>query len=209
MLSTWRERCQAVIESFTFDYDGVPADSQFVRHVLYRDIKRRVEAIGLSNRDVLEIGSSNGVIASYLSPRTLKVTGDYPAVDVSFMPEYADASYDVVILDQVLEHVKQPEAGVAEVRRVLRPGGYAIISLPFLIKIHGRPNDYSRFTEDGLRHLLREFRDVEVGQWGNRFTLNVTMRHGWLSTWQTRRRLLVFQQNEPEWPIVLWAVCRK
>jgi SAM-dependent methyltransferase len=202
------ERLKAAYESFRFQDEGLP-DQQFIRFCLYRDIKRMVARAALKDPDVLEIGSSNGVIASYLNAKTSRVTGDYPALDVCAMPEIGDERYDVVILDQVLEHVQAPAQAIAEVRRVLRPGGYAIIAVPFLIRIHGAPSDYWRFTADGLRHLLKDFRDVEIGQWGNRFTLRVVMRHGWLSVRQTRRRLMVYQDNEPAWPLTLWAICKK
>ena len=203
-----RKRARTVAASLTFRYEGLEA-IQFVRYCAYLDIRRLIASTGLQPRDVLEVGRSNGVIASYLNPVTHTVTGDYPAVDVSDMPQFADDSYDVVVVDQVLEHVRAPARAAAEIRRVLRPGGYAIVATPFLIRIHGDPDDYWRFTREGLKELFKDFSDVQTGQWGNRFTLRVIMRHGWLSSRVTRRRLLIDLTNEPEWPIVVWALCRK
>jgi SAM-dependent methyltransferase len=58
---------------------------------------------------------------------------------------------------EVLEHVQAPERAIAEIHRVLAPGGRLVLSTPFVFEIHEAPDDYYRFTEHGLRHLLREF----------------------------------------------------
>ena len=44
---------------------------------------------------------------------------------------YADNSFDFVITEDVFEHVRHPEKGFREIRRVLRPGGYHIFTVPF------------------------------------------------------------------------------
>ncbi len=63
---------------------------------------------------------------------------------------------------EVLEHADAPEQAISEIHRVLKKDGILLLSTPFLFEIHDRPNDYYRFTEFGLRHLLRGFRRVEV-----------------------------------------------
>jgi SAM-dependent methyltransferase len=68
-----------------------------------------------------------------------------------------DARYDFVVCTEVLEHVLQPFDAVAEIRRVLRPGGLLIASAPFNFRIHGPLPDCWRFTEHGWRSLLRDF----------------------------------------------------
>jgi SAM-dependent methyltransferase len=63
------------------------------------------------------------------------------------------ASLDTVLLTDVLEHIGQPDALIAEIRRVLRPGGRAIIGVPFLYWLHEEPHDHHRYTI----HKLRDF----------------------------------------------------
>lgn len=65
-----------------------------------------------------------------------------------------DAAYDTVLCSEVLEHVGEPEAAVAEMARVLRPGGTLILSVPFLARLHEEPHDYYRYTEHGLASIL-------------------------------------------------------
>ncbi|HTI67145.1 MAG TPA: class I SAM-dependent methyltransferase [Caulobacteraceae bacterium] len=73
-----------------------------------------------------------------------------------------DASIDNVILDSVIEHVPDPTAVVAEVRRILKPGGQIFINCPFMLPYHGYPKHYQNFTRDGLEHLLRDFSQARV-----------------------------------------------
>lgn len=67
---------------------------------------------------------------------------------------FADASFDTVLLTEVLEHVGDAEAAARELYRVLRPGGQALITVPYLYPTHEAPYDFRRFTHFGLRGLL-------------------------------------------------------
>jgi len=73
--------------------------------------------------------------------------------DLQAMP-LPDASYDTVVCTQTLHHVPDAGAALAEMARVLRPGGRLILSAPHLAWLHNEPHDYLRFTEHGLRRLL-------------------------------------------------------
>jgi SAM-dependent methyltransferase len=70
--------------------------------------------------------------------------------------------FDVVVISEVLEHVVDPPAVVANLLRLLRPGGRLVATVPFIFPIHDEPHDYYRYTHHGLAHLLREFRDVTI-----------------------------------------------
>jgi len=51
-------------------------------------------------------------------------------MDIHKMP-FADRSFDVVLCNHVLEHVDNDIVAMQEIHRVLRPGGFAILQVPF------------------------------------------------------------------------------
>jgi SAM-dependent methyltransferase len=69
---------------------------------------------------------------------------------------------DGILSIAVLEHVTDPRAHVAEMARVLKPGGRVLCLIPFLQGYHASPYDFQRFTSSGMKHLFREFEIVSV-----------------------------------------------
>lgn len=82
--------------------------------------------------------------------------------DISDLP-LADNSVDAAISEFVLEHTPNPEKIVAEMKRVLKPGGVIYISAPFVASFHSSPNDYYRWSKQGLRELLKDFQEEDCG----------------------------------------------
>lgn len=76
---------------------------------------------------------------------------------------------DCVICTEVLEHLAEPERCVAEAHRLLKPGGHMIGSVPFMYPVHGDPQDFRRYTADGLMRLLGSFATVDVRPMGGYF----------------------------------------
>ena len=66
---------------------------------------------------------------------------------------FADASVANMLCTQVLEHVFEPDHFLAELARVLAPGGSLLLTVPFLWDEHEQPYDYARYSSFGLRHL--------------------------------------------------------
>lgn len=65
--------------------------------------------------------------------------------------------FDLIILSQTIEHVKQPALAVQECFRLLKPNGFLILDSPFVYPYHGEADfdDYWRFSEKGLEVLLK------------------------------------------------------
>lgn len=67
---------------------------------------------------------------------------------------FDSGEFDSVLCNQVLEHVFEPDMFIAEVHRVLKPGGTLVLTVPFVWDEHEQPYDYARYSSFGLRHLL-------------------------------------------------------
>jgi SAM-dependent methyltransferase len=65
-------------------------------------------------------------------------------------------SFDTVVCTEVLEHVADPLKALREMHRVLKPGGYLVLSTPMYWPRHEVPYDYFRYPYDGLLHLVKE-----------------------------------------------------
>ena len=77
-------------------------------------------------------------------------------------------SVDTVISSDVLEHLPTPERAMAEIARVLSPGGHLVLNTPFLYRVHEAPHDFLRHTRYSLERLahvngLEVIALVEVG----------------------------------------------
>lgn len=76
----------------------------------------------------------------------------------------AEASFDSALCTAVLEHLEEPEQALRECYRILKPGGVAIYSVPFIWHLHEEPRDFYRFSKYGLDYLFRKtgFEVVEI-----------------------------------------------
>jgi SAM-dependent methyltransferase len=149
----------------------------------WRDLKPLLAA---AHGDVLDVGAGAQPYRPLL-PKDAR----YRAIDVKLageafgyeMPdtEYyegerwpvADASVDVVLATETLEHVPEPALFLAEARRVLRPAGRILLTVPFAARWHYVPHDYWRFTPSSLRNLLEGagFAEVVVHARGDEVTV--------------------------------------
>jgi SAM-dependent methyltransferase len=76
-------------------------------------------------------------------------------VDLGEPLPFEDESFDTVLCTSVLEHVDNPELAMGEIARVLRSGGHALVTVPFLYPTHEAPYDFQRYTHYGLSGLAR------------------------------------------------------
>lgn len=73
-----------------------------------------------------------------------------------------DEMFDIIVCTEVLEHTLDPFSAVKEIYRLLKPSGVLLLTVPFNFRIHGPLPDCWRFTEHGLKELLKNFSTVEL-----------------------------------------------
>jgi SAM-dependent methyltransferase len=161
------------------------------RFQLRRTIESAIEEH--AKGDVLEAGAGRSPYGGALSRCSTSITrldidsetGPDIVGDVQCMTEVADSSFDTVLSTQVLEHVPDPRATIAEFQRVLRPGGMLILTAPHLSMVHEVPHDYFRFTRYALTQLCESagFEVVEIHAVGGPLSfVGHTLSLGWLTT---------------------------
>lgn len=69
---------------------------------------------------------------------------------------FPNSTYSVIFSSQVLEHSFEPELLLSECRRVLRPNGMLLLTIPFMWPEHEQPWDSQRFTSFGLIYRLEK-----------------------------------------------------
>ena len=123
-----------------------------------------------------------------------------------------DETFDIIIAEQVWEHLLWPYRAGRNVYQMLRPGGYFLMQTPFLLRVHEIPTDCSRWTETGMKYFLAEcgfdLDKVKTGSWGNRMAAKANLKYGnnfpqyhpWL-----HRNL----KNDPRFPVQVWALAQK
>lgn len=131
---------------------------------------------------------------------------DFPEYDVCKEP--LAERYDLIIAEQVFEHLLWPYRAGRNVLAMLNPGGYFLVSVPFMVPIHNHPTDCTRWTEAGLKYFLAEcgfpLEEIQTGSWGNRRCVK-----------QNLDRFLYFRANlhslkkEDRFPVDVWALARK
>jgi SAM-dependent methyltransferase len=193
------------------------ARPHFTRYAMYERL-RSVVAQNIDSSDgaglsVLAI-SGSGPLATQIGLGSAELTNaDYPEYDLLSLP-MPDHSFDVVVSDQVLEHVEgSPFVALQESVRVTRPGGYVIHTTCFFNQVHCYPNDFWRFTPEGLRVLCRGVAEpIDVGGWGSLALLPVTwlgLRLRPVPRWRWHPLRWAAERDNPRWPVTTWVVARK
>lgn len=112
---------------------------------------------------ILDIGAADRWVAAHLANGTEYLALDYPVTGHKFYDAKPDifadacclpiasASCEGVVCLEVIEHIPDPASAIMEIARVLKPGGRAWLSMPFLYPMHNEPFDFQRYTEFGLR----------------------------------------------------------
>jgi len=191
-----KQAIKKALDAVHYDY------GHWARTVMYQECFRLVGGLNPGNLDTLEISGSNVWKSWEFKSFT---EANFPEFDICSMT--LPQRFDLIIADQVFEHLLWPYRAGRNVHSMLRPGGHFMVTTPFLIKVHDFPVDCSRWTELGLKHLLAEcgfpIDGIRTGSWGNRACVKANFRR-W--AWRGWFRSLA---NEPEFPVSVWALARK
>ena len=169
---------------------------------MMRECRKLLDALEPSPVDVLEISGT--------AYRTFGFeryeTAHYPTFDICTMT--TANKYDLIIAQQVFEHLRYPYRAARNVYAMLKAGGHFLIQTPFLVRVHQHPGDYCRWTADGLRYFLAEcgfsFEKIQTGAWGNRACIKANFRR-----WVPYRPWMHSLRNEPAFPYHVWALATK
>lgn len=183
--------------------EATSGGDQWQRVVMNDAIGAHIDSLGPAGLRAAEISGDSHAHRPWKAHTSL----DYPDFDLC-APVADRGTFDVVICEQVLEHVVDPWGAAANLRELTAPGGHVIVSTPFLIKVHELAlfgmNDYWRFTPRGLRALLEGAGLVvdTVDTWGN-----VPCVVGNLRRWSAYRDFHPLD-NDPELAVQVWAFAR-
>ena len=165
--------------------------------------------IGPENLDAAEISGQSGQAFNFRSHQSYA----YPDYDICAGPFLNDngeiMQFDVILAEQVWEHLDFPYAATRNVLKMLRPGGFFWLAVPFFARWHSFPTDCSRWSARGLGNFLVECgfdpEEIRAEQWGNR-DCAVRDMSPWWAIYNPARDTL---ENDPEFPVMSWAMARK
>jgi len=179
-------------------------DIMWSRVVMRAECKRLIENLNLANLNVLEISGTYWGGLPFKSYKNLL----FPGFDIC--NEKDSDKFDLIIAEQVFEHLLWPYRAARNVFQMLNDGGHFLVSTPFLLRIHEVPVDCSRWTETGLRYFLAEcgfdLAKIQTGAWGNRACVKANLD---LAGGVRYRRRLHSLKNEPDVPYHVWAFASK
>ncbi len=91
--------------------------------------------------------------------------------------DLADESVDALTSVFALEHVFEYDKAIAEMRRVLKPGGRLLLVVPFLYYYHAAPDDFFRFSLPALEKLVAPLEVLQRQALGSRGMLIAELLH--------------------------------
>jgi SAM-dependent methyltransferase len=177
------------------------------RVVLYRETAQIISALPVSSMDALEISGDRWADSGFRDYCSVH----FPSYDICAGP--LSRSFDMIIAEQVFEHLLWPHRAAKNVYEMLRPGGYFLVTTPFLQKVHNIPIDCSRWTETGIKYLLADcgfcLDDIQTWSWGNRTAAKANLKpyEHWFPLYNPmlHRKL----ENNPVFPVQVWALARR
>jgi SAM-dependent methyltransferase len=168
-----------------------------------RETQSFVESLEVTRMSALEISGDKWGRFPFKNYRHVH----FPEFDIC-QNTLGNAEYDFIVAEQVLEHILWPYRAVRNIHSMLRPGGWFVVTTPFLLRLHPIPHDCSRWTEEGMKYLLAEggfeLGRIQTGSWGNRACVKSNF-----ARWTSWKPWLHSLRNEPDFPVVVWAFAQK
>lgn len=170
------------------------------RQVMNAEVDNRVRNMPYSKLNVLEVSGTDWKDFGFKSYTSLS----YPKFDIC--KQTIDDRFDLIIAEQVFEHIEDPTAAAGNILEMLRPGGTFLITVPFLIKYHPSPLDMWRWTRPALKVFLEKegYTRVETFSWGNKECVIANLED-WPSYDEDRHSLV----NDESYPIMVWGFAHK
>src|SRR6056297_600419 len=151
--------------------------------MMQKATRRWIEALEPETLDTAEISGKFGRRFAFRSYTRFR----YPRHDICKGPFTNGAGeaeqFDLILANQVWEHLDRPYAATRHVREMLRRGGYFWVAVPFFVPMHAAPQDNSRWSARGLKNLLIEggfdADAIHSEQWGNRHVALRNLEEVW------------------------------
>lgn len=174
------------------------------RVVMNNATQTLVSSLDYKSFETLEISSSNSQWKSFGFKSYTSL--DYPAFDIC--KDNIPSKFDLIIAEQVFEHLKYPYKAGLNVFNSLSETGYFLITTPFLVKVHNHPIDCTRWTELGLKYFLEEvgfkLNNIVTGSWGSKECVVANFNN-----WVTYDPAIHSLINEEHLPYHVWALATK
>ncbi|HIE30065.1 TPA: class I SAM-dependent methyltransferase [Candidatus Poribacteria bacterium] len=127
-----------------------------------KSVRNLIDELG-TKAEILDLGAGTRRRAEHVINLEIETMPNVDIVaDGHYLP-FRSETFDAVILEAVLEHVQNPQQMVAEIRRILKKGGYICAAAPFLQGYHAAPHDYRRYTTSGFELLFADFQKLASG----------------------------------------------
>jgi SAM-dependent methyltransferase len=177
-------------------------DEHWIRVVMNRETAKIIGNLSVEKLHVLELSGERWKDGGFKSYTSLA----YPDYDICEIP--LKDRFDLIVAEQVFEHLLWPYKAANNVYEMLSNNGYFLVTTPFLIRIHNHPVDCSRWTETGMKYFLAEsgfsIDKIRTGSWGNKACLKANLKD-----WKRYCPWAHSLKNEPDFPLVVWAFAQK
>lgn len=181
------------------------------RFVMYNSIEKWIKKYCPAGEVLLVSERNEHSIRKMLGNKCHFTATNFPETDIMNLSKFGKNKFDIVVTDQVLEHVPNPFDAIKQISSVLKIGGIAINTSCSFNPIHDSV-DYFRFTPLGFNEIHKNFSEILLlDSWGNKKTIGRFVFTDYISfnvkkyPWEK----YLATNNNPMWPWSVWCIARK